>query len=293
MTTHSPAPEPRDAGGQAVSQWQQTWQQIHAAHFDQARERVQPVYQEHFASLRSVGLRHWHHRRDIPKDLMNLPRGLWRLSTQLVGKKKSLERPPSGKELAVALIVETQLLQLQQLQNQLTDHILTHPNLDQELLAELKQALANIDSKDRQEKLFTAINSMTFSQEGSRDLLLFLSLGLLSRSLADKAAFGSAAAIGSAAATSLYIGQQSFFGGLWVSWFGAPGWVAASGAAVGLGAAVLITPLVSPLTELTVLERKNFYIRRSIKPSTRLSKLVLISREEQDSWAPLFSWCPT
>ena len=255
MTTDHP--QERDH----ILAWQQTLERTVCAHFADARQRIDPVYQQHFADLGSVYRRHWQHRGDIPRDLANIPRSLWRLAVQggrwvarvKPGADKAESEPQpvrlSQKEQAIARVLIEDLLQLPQLELQLLSHLQQHPLANGEHWQELQQLLSQHSPEQAQQRLAQALTRLTATQEGSRDMALFLALGMLGRSFGDKIAFGSAMGLGSAAATSVYIGQQSFWGGLWVQWFGAPGWVTATGAATGMVAVVLVTPLIAPLTE--------------------------------------------
>jgi len=230
--------------------WQRQWQIIVTEHFAAARARVDAVYQLHFASLAAVSKRHWQHRADIPRDLLNLPRAAWRLTSRIWQKHgEPGVYQATGKELALIKIINDDLLALAELQAQFHQHLQRHPNYDSEVIEELESVLQQLKPDHAELKLQIAVERLRLSHEGSRDLLLFISLGLLSRALADKVAYGGAAAIGSALATSVYLGQQSFLGTLWATWFGAPTWVAAAGAVGGIGLVLLATPLLSPLTE--------------------------------------------
>lgn len=236
--------------------WQESLERTVCAHFAEARQRVDPVYRAHFADLGSVYRRHWRHRGDIPRDLVNIPRSLWRLLAQggrAITRARPVAAPTasrlSKKEQAIARILIEELLQLPQLEQLLLVHIQQHPLATEEHWRELQQLLAQHSPEQARRRLNQALTRLTAAQEGSRDMMLFLALGMLGRSFGDKIAFGSAMGLGSAAATSVYIGQQSFWGSLWVQWFGAPGWVAATGAAGGILAVILVTPLIAPLTE--------------------------------------------
>lgn len=233
----------------AEQQWHHEWQVKTKRHFECARDRVDAVYTTHFASLPNVCRRHWQYRSDIPKDLLNLPRGLWRLCTVWRRGTRAPISTPTGKENALIKIIDTELLQIDQLRIQYHQHIQTHPAFEPELQYALEKALSGLSPAHAQQKLQTAIERLRLSHEGTRDLFLFVSLGLISRGLADKIAFGGAAVIGSTLATSAYVSQQTWLNALWINWFGAPSWVTATGAAGGIGAILITTPLISPLAE--------------------------------------------
>ena len=82
--------------------------------------------------------------------------------------------------------------------------------------------------------------------EGMREALLALTIMLSGRVLGDKALVSSAASLGSTLATSVYIGQQTWWGAFWASWFGVPGWVSWAGIGTGIASVILISPLLAP-----------------------------------------------
>ena len=94
-----------------------------------------------------------------------------------------------------------------------------------------------------------AVARLAVDHEGSRDVLLFITLGVAGRLVSDKIAFGSAGVLGATAASSLYLSQQSYLSALWAKWFGLPGWVSITGGALGFAALILLTPVVAPLVE--------------------------------------------
>ncbi len=233
--------------------WQEQLRALVTGHFGAARKRVDSVYRQHFASLPVVIGRHWRYKRDVPKDLANIPRNLWQLARQLSGGKNS---PParalSQKEQAVMQIIVEQLLAMSQLEAGIIAHIQQHPGVQSQLLDELHEWIGQYTAEEARTRLHHAMARLTVPQEGGRDVFIFITLGIAGRSLSDKIAFGSAVGVGSATATSFYIGQQSFFGALWAQWFGAPAWVAASGAAAGFLVMLMVTPAIAPLTEFGI-----------------------------------------
>lgn len=234
----------------AQQAWEQHWLDTIEEHFCAARGRVDAVYECQFGSARAVWQRHWRHKSDIPRDLLNLPRGLWRASSKVFGlKSPKAAPPPSQKELAISRVLEAELLQLSQLQQKLILHLQSHPDLQDGQWQELQAVLGGYSPDAARFYLEKAVNQLTLTHEGSRDFLLFVSLGLLGRGLCEKVAFGGAVSLGSAAASGIYLSQQSFVGSLWASWFGVPGWVTVSGAVTGVGVVLVATPLIAPLTE--------------------------------------------
>jgi hypothetical protein len=138
------------------------------------------------------------------------------------------------------------------LQTLFADHLIKHPSFVRADLDALEKTLSQLPADVARKKLVHSVDSLTQTHEGGRDFLLFVAIGLLGRGIIDKAAFGSAAALGSAAATSIYLSKQSFLAGVWLSWAGTPTWVSAAGAIGGVGSTILLTPLIAPITEYSV-----------------------------------------
>ncbi len=238
MQSKAPAAPP------AVQHWADALRADIDAHFAAAHRRVEAVYRREFRALPAVLRRHWQHRGDVPADLVALPRSLWRLV-----RRRAAERPLSGKERAVAELLAQQVLDLQGLQDTLWRHFELHPDYCRDTIAELQAELQLGDPELAARRLHRAVARWGGSQDSSRDLLLFLALGLAGRGLSDKVLFGSASLLGVSAASSLYMAQQGWWGAWWASWFGVPAWVSASGAAAGLASMLLLTPLLSPFIE--------------------------------------------
>ncbi|GLS24726.1 hypothetical protein [Marinibactrum halimedae] len=234
-------------------QWLDQWQAIVDTHFLLAHERVDPFFSHYFLSVKHVWQRHWRHKADIPQDLLNLPKSAWRLCTAPLRKGKTAPPPlMTRKEKELTERLQVELLALPTLHQQLFEHLQSHPTFCDEQWSELQSLLSPFSEEEAHHQLSSAINRLTITQEGGRDFLLFISLGIIGRGLSDKVAFGSAMTLGSSAATGAYMSQQGFFGGLWASWFGVPGWVSATGAVAGFGLVLIATPLLSPLTEVGI-----------------------------------------
>ncbi|WP_430459866.1 hypothetical protein ACQUQU_11685 [Thalassolituus sp. LLYu03] len=214
------------------------------AHFQQAAERVDVVYRQHFASQAAVLRRHWTHRRDIPNDLMILPRTLGRVLLRRQGAQEM-----SGKQQALRRILEEDLLDLPGLQSTLSAYCegaAAAAGLGAQQLAALSQ---------EQQQAFAAylqrqLERLHLPADGVREGLLAIGIMLGGRVLGDKALLSSAASLGGTLATSLYVSQQSWWGALWAGWFGTPGWVTLAGAGSGIAALLLLSPLLAPGVEL-------------------------------------------
>ena len=231
----------------------ESWDQTVEKHFEGARERVEPIYLEHFASLGNVYRRHWRNRRDIPTDLLNLPRGLWRLSKRSLGMKSYANSSArSLKDTELARLLERDLLQLDQLNGKLWLQLQNLMTQDSEQWRQLELLLRPYSPEKASHMLTDAVQRLTLTHEGGRDFLLFVSMGLIGRGLSDKIGFAGAMTLGSAAASSIYLSQQGVLGSLWAGWFGVPGWVGITGASAGFGLVLLATPIISPITEYGV-----------------------------------------
>ena len=232
--------------------WETQLNTLIEEHFAGVRERVAPFYDRHFASLRRIASRHWQYRRDIPRDLATLPRFTWRALQRLTGRRVMSTRRYSAKELALAGLIGSELLHLPDLEEKLLRHLSQHPRLDLSKQDEVQAILARYSPTDLEQRLQEAVARLAVDHEGSRDVLVFMALGLMGRAVSDKVAFGSAGLLGATAAGSLYISQQSFFAGVWAKWVGVPGWVSLAGGGAGILALLLLTPMLAPLVEFGV-----------------------------------------
>lgn len=236
----------------AVLRWQTQLDSMLDEHFSAVRERIPVFYERHFASLRQIASRHWQHRRDVPRDLATIPRFTWHALRRLSGRKVDAGRRYSAKEMALAGLVGTELLCLPELEEKLLCHLSQHPQLDLSKQEEVQAMLARYSPTELDVRLREAVARLAVDHEGSRDVIVFLALGMIGRAVSDKIAFGSAGLLGASAASSIYLSQQSFFAGLWVKWFGTPAWVSVAGGAAGFLTLLLLTPVFAPFVELGV-----------------------------------------
>lgn len=213
-------------------------------HFAGAHLRLEAVYRREFRSLPAVLGRHRRHWRDIPADLAALPRSLWRLL-----RRNRQTRRLSGKEQAVAQLLSEEVIDLPALQALLLSGVARHPDYHAGSAPASPESLVLASPQQAEERLQRAVARWGLSHDSSRDMLVFLALGLAGRSLSDKVMFGSASVLGAWAAASLYIANQGWIGGWWASWFGVPGWVSATGAVAGMLGVFLLSPLLAPFVE--------------------------------------------
>ncbi|MBW2941284.1 hypothetical protein [Zhongshania aquimaris] len=246
------ADQPETEISDAEAQWQAALRQAISAHFAAAHARVDDVHARYFSSISAVASRHWQNKADVPADLMNIPRALWRLLRSLGRRGQTVHRALTGKERAIADILAEQVLDLPALQALLFEQLRAHPDYQQGDIERLREALAPYDSDVAAKRLQAAVAQMGLHHDSSRDVLMFLGVGLLGRSVSDKITFGSASMIGMSAASTVYLSQQSVWAALWAGWFGVPAWVAVSGAIAGFAVMFLATPVLAPVIEVGV-----------------------------------------
>lgn len=211
-------------------------------HFRAAEARTEEVYQTWFARPGAIAARHWQHRRDIPQDLLALPRTLGRVLLRRRG-----ELPLTGKQQELRRILEQELLDLPGLEHKLQGYC-------ENVMAEFSGVtdLTPLTADQRQafeHWLSHQLERLHLPGEGIREGLLALSIMLTGRLLGDKALLSSAASLGSTLAGGVYISQQSWWGAFWAGWFGVPGWVSWAGIGTGLASVVLLSPLLAPGVE--------------------------------------------
>ncbi|MCA6064371.1 hypothetical protein [Thalassolituus marinus] len=215
-------------------------------HFALAEQRVDTVYQLHFASVRQVSARHWRHRTDIPQDLLLLPRSL----AAIVLRKQYSQRL-SGKQQALQQILRDDLLDLKGLDERIQaycDEVLMRHQLHEENLIPLSET----QKHDYENYVRHQLQRLHLPADGLREGLVAVTLMLTGRMLGDKALLSSAASIGGTLAGSAYISQQSWWGGVWAGWFGVPGWVTWAGVGGGIASLLLLSPLLAPGVEWAV-----------------------------------------
>lgn len=222
-------------------------------HFDQAEKRVDQVYADFFSSTRAVLKRHWRHKKDIPSDLMALPRHAWGFIAKYIFRNKQIkELPKTGKVQEVERIIAEQLLDLRGLENKVEQYV--HPYQEQ-FESELTDILEKVPSLQREQyarELEIHVARLNTPIEGAREALVFLVAGIVGKVFSDKITFGSSIATGKAVATSIYVSQLSWFGSLWTGIFGVPTWVGYAGAGAGVFAAIIVAPFLTPLFEISI-----------------------------------------
>lgn len=268
--------ENKPADGDSVEQLH--WQAALAAdidgHFAAAQRRAEQCYRREFRSLKAVLRRHWRCRADIPADVLALPRSLWRLWQRLLGKPV-VQRPLTHKEAYLAELMRVEVLQLDTLQLLFLKHLQAHPEYRQHDAEQWLQALADQQPEQLEQRLHQTVARWGLSHDSSRDLLLFVGLGLLGRSLSDKILFGSASLVGISLVSSVYLSQQNWLLAQWFGWLGVPMRVKVVGVVTGFVGVLLLTPLLAPFLEWgfnRLWSRRRFHrmveqVHRQLRPS--------------------------
>lgn len=227
-------------------------QRLIQAHFAAARARVPKVCQDHFLSLGAVSRRHWRQRQDIPRDLAAMPRAGWQLVRKVLGKPTVQAAAISGKEQEVLQLIQDELLQLDGLAEILQAYIHQELCLAGIEISQLSTILAPENQPVIESWLRERLGMHGVALEGMRESMMFVALGVAGKTLSDKVVFGSGMGLGAAAAGSVYLHHQGWWGAFWTQVYGVPGWVSAAGAAGGFAATLVAMPLLAPLVEVGV-----------------------------------------
>ncbi len=244
-------------------------------HFDQAEERIGDVYATYFVNLREVLGRYWRHKRDIPSDLLALPRHTWNLMAGKFFKKQVKPIPKSGKMKEVERIISDHLLDLKGLEKKIEDYAKPYQMEFEKEYTEILKQIPALKRKKFTEELKKHLEKLSIPIEGIREAVLFLVAGIVGKVFSEKVTFGSMMATGKAVAASIYISQLSWFGSLWASIFGIPAWVSYAGAGAGIIAGVVIAPLLQPFFEIGI---NRFRAKRVLKDIVNSARQKLTAK---------------
>lgn len=264
---------------------EQALQALLEAHFEQAKERVEPVYQAHFASPKAVIKRHWSNKKDVPSDLLVLPRGLLSLGFKLAGRDLT-NSYQSGKEKALRQILEQELLDLSGLQTALNEYC-------EPFIHAYENQLNDIDELSEQQRakiealIEQKVQQLHLPTEGMREFIVASTIALTGRAIGDKALISSAASLGSTLAGAWYINQQGFWGGLWISLFGAPSWVGYVGIGSGIALALFLAPISAPFIELGI---NRMRARKLLEQAVEQTLLDIKKGDSMVALSKLASW---
>lgn len=247
-------------------------------HFKQVEQEVDPIYLHYFASAKIVFFRHWQHKKDIPHDLIALPRSLLRTTVRWMrpNKVNATPLPESGKQQELRRIIQEELLKLSDLEHKLESYCQSVLNQYQESIQDVEQ-LTEKQQQDFQSYVQHQLDRLNLTHEGVREGLLTLTIIVTGKALGDKAILSSAASLGGTLASSIYISQQGWLGALWASWMGAPSWVGLVGAGAGLAALLLLSPLLAPAVELGVNRIRS---RKVLRQTVRQAEQQLLSKDK-------------
>ena len=224
------------------------------SHFTEAHGRVPQFYQTHFGSTSAVLARHWRNKKDIPRDIAHIPIKIFRWGKgKITGGNHSHENlSQSGKDTELMNLLLHDLLAIPTLEENIQQYIAEHTAAYDEYQMALQDSLEKFSEERVLAVIENHIQKINIPREGSREVLVFLALGIAGKAVSHQIAFGSSLGLGSALATSMYISQQSWLGAIWIKFTGVPAWVTVTGASSGLILAMLLAPLITPFSEVLV-----------------------------------------
>lgn len=221
-------------------------------HFDQAEERVEEIYASHFSSTKEVLGRHWRHKKDIPSDLMALPRHAWGFFSKMIFRKKTKPLPKTGKVKEIEILIADNLLDLKGLEKKIENYIKPYQEKFEHEFTDILEQIPSLQQEKFSKELELHVERLNTPIEGTREAVIFLIAGIIGKVFSNKVTFGSSIATGKAVAASIYMSQLSWFGSLWAHLFGIPSWVGYAGAGAGVLAAVIVAPFLTPVFELGI-----------------------------------------
>lgn len=225
-------------------------QAIIDAHFDAAHARVDPFHDVHLGSFKAIIGKHWRHKRDVPRDAAAPLVGIYNFARKCLSSSPGTEPYVSRKVRELNQLIYTDLLDIPGLQSSLEDYCTVQEGLLVQAVDEVYGELSAAQKLKFDSAIRDKMDELNIPSDGLREIIITSIVGIAGRKVSANVAFGSVFSTGSAAAYSLYIGQQSIFGALWIKAVGPPLWVGLAG---GFGAILLtmatIVPLVSPVTE--------------------------------------------
>lgn len=224
------------------------------AHFEEVRERVPAFYDKHFSSFTAILGRHWRNKKDIPRDLAHIPIKLYGFGKRIISRKpiEMAPEPVSGKDAELMNLMIEDLLLISDLETKLQTYVAANSKEFEQYQEELAACLNQFSEEKVMQVINEHIQKINIPREGSREILVFLALGIAGKTLSSKIAFGSSLGLGAAIASSIYVSQQTWLGALWLKFSGIPGWVTMTGATAGIMVAFIIAPIITPISELMV-----------------------------------------
>ncbi|MFQ5865525.1 MAG: hypothetical protein ACE5IW_09885 [bacterium] len=221
-------------------------------HFDEAYGRIDDICEKNFYSFSAVFNRHWRNKKDIPSDLLVIPRSLYNLTIGKIFKKIVKPFPRSGKVKELEKIIYQDLVDLSGLERKIEKHVEAHKLRFERDFVEILEHIPALQRDQFVRELEIQLERLKTPIEGMREAIMFLAAGIVGKVFSDKVVFGSMLGTGQAVATSIYLDQLSWFGSLWASIFGVPAWVSTVGAASGAMIGIIIASLLSPFLEVGI-----------------------------------------
>jgi len=220
-------------------------------HFKNAESRVDEIYECHFADIKTVFERHWHHKKDVPYDLITPLKYAYDFALKkIVPGKKLSEFPRSGKALEIEKIISEYLLDLPGLENKINEYVKPYQDLFEQELSDILKKVPALQREEFTKGLKLEIDRLQTPIEGAREATLFLVAGVVGKVYSG--AFSGTFTAGSAVGETIYLSQLSWFGSLWAHVFGAPAWVGWAGGFVGILITLIAAPLLTPFFEVGI-----------------------------------------
>ncbi len=244
-------------------------------HFDQAETRVDDVYASYFSSTKAVLGRHWRHKKDIPSDLMALPRHTWGFISGKIFRKKTKPLPKTGKTREIESLIADELLDLKGLEKKVEEYVKPYQEQFEQDFTDILEDIPSLQREQFTKELELHVERLNTPIEGTREAVIFLIAGIVGKVFSDKITFGSSIATGKAVATSIYMSQLSWFGSLWAHLFGVPSWVGYAGAGAGVLTALLVAPFLTPAFELGI---NKFRARKILRETVHAARQKLTGK---------------
>lgn len=220
-------------------------------HFNLAIDSVDDIYDKYFYDIKSVIDRHWRHKKDIPYDAVAPFKYAYNfVSKKVFPNRKIKTLPPSGKTQEMELIISEQLLDLPGLEKKINEYVIPYQKRFEQELSEILEKVPALQRDKFTEELKAQIDRLQTPVEGAREAALFLVVGVVGKVFSGT--FCGTISTGQAVATTIYMGQLSWFGTWWAHIFGAPAWVGVTGGVVGILVTLVVAPLLTPFFEVGI-----------------------------------------
>lgn len=234
-------------------------------HFKDAEARVDEIYGRYFSDVKEVLGRHWRNKRDIPYELINPIKYLYNILRKRLFKKSSVNAfPRSGKAREIEAIISEHLLDLPGLEKKISKYVDPYEERFRQEMSEILAGVPALRRKDFTDDLRLRIDRLQTPIDGAKEATLWLVAGIVGKVYSDS--LGGTITAGIGVGKTIYLSQLSWFGSLWVHFFGAPVWVSWVGGIGGLLAMIIVAPTLTPFIEIGI---NKFRARKILKASIR------------------------